>query len=285
MKTYYSIIKVVPNSLVGDAISIGMILSDDNSFFIRFSNSKIRIAKTLLGDKKKLLDFFISKIEESFTKINITDKEMNLFHFPDKINSQYLSYLHKYNNNVIQYDEPKYIAESNTSNTFDALFSLMIENENLYKEKSISVQSVKTLENINKKLIERVKHKVHTNIKFTDKIIPSLYFNYEMDCIGLNGVFTAAKSINFNQSELTIQKEVSNYYAISSMLENLKGKYGKENNFYLISDEPDNIGSKEHMLWEKLRKGIKFKLIYSEEADIVAEKIEETNAGMFLPID
>jgi len=285
MKTYYSIIKVVPNSLVGDAISIGMILSDDNSFFIRFSNSKIRIAKTLLGDKKKLLDFFISKIEESFTKINITDKEMNLFHFPDKINSQYLSYLHKYNNNVIQYGEPKYIAESNTSNTFDALFSLMIENENLYKEKSISVQAIKTLENINKKLIERVKHKVHTNIKFTDKIIPSLYFNYEMDCIGLNGVFTAAKSINFNQSELTIQKEVSNYYAISSMLENLKGKYGKENNFYLISDEPDNIGSKEHMLWEKLRKGIKFKLIYSEEADIVAEKIEETNAGMFLPID
>ncbi|ALO13877.1 hypothetical protein L21SP5_00197 [Salinivirga cyanobacteriivorans] len=94
MKTYYSIIKVVPNSLVGDAIGIGLIVSDDDSFFVRFSDVKIKIAKSLLGEKKKFLDFFISKIEKTISNIHDQrlDGEMALFHFPSKINSHYLSY-------------------------------------------------------------------------------------------------------------------------------------------------------------------------------------------------
>ncbi|ALO13878.1 hypothetical protein L21SP5_00198 [Salinivirga cyanobacteriivorans] len=176
--------------------------------------------------------------------------------------------------------------EKNNEATFNALFSLLVDSEVLQKEKHIKPDpKAQTNEIINKKLIERVKDKVHTNIRFTDKVIPSLYFNYEMECIGLNGVFTGAKSINFNQTEQTIQKEVSHYYALSTMLENQHGKYGKQNNFYLISDEPDGIGTKEHQFWVKLKKGKKFKLIHSEEADIVAQKIEETNARTFLKIE
>ena len=285
MKTYYSIIKVAPNSLVGDSISIGMILSDDDKFFVKFSNSKIRIAKSLLGEKKRFLDFFISKIDNSIKSIQFKNTEEDLFKFPNKINSDYLFYLNRYNQNIIQYDEPKYIKEKNTQDTLDKLYSLMIDKDDIQKLKIIKNEQIERVtEIINRKLINRVKDKVHTHIKFTDKYIPSLYFNYEMDCIGLNGVFTGAKSVNFNQTEPTIQKEISNYYALSTMLENLHGRYGKKNNFYLISDEPETISSKEHLLWTKLKKGKKFKVIFSEEADLVARKIEETNAKTFLEI-
>jgi len=286
MKTYYSIIKVAPNSLVGDSISIGMILSDDDKFFVKFSNSKIRIAKSLLGEKKRFLDFFISKIDNSIKSIQFKNTEEDLFKFPNKINSDYLFYLNRYNQNIIQYDEPKYIKEKNTQDTLDKLYSLMIDKDDIQKLKIIKNEQIERVtEIINRKLINRVKDKVHTHIKFTDKYIPSLYFNYEMDCIGLNGVFTGAKSVNFNQTEPTIQKEISNYYALSTMLENLHGRYGKKNNFYLISDEPETISSKEHLLWTKLKKGKKFKVIFSEEADLVARKIEETNAKTFLEIE
>ncbi|RKE04434.1 DUF3037 domain-containing protein [Marinifilum flexuosum] len=286
MKTYYSIIKVAPNSLAGDSISIGLVLSDDDNFFVKFSNTRIRIAKSLLGENKRFLDFFISKIENSLESIKSNNSiEKNLFKFQNKINANYFSYLNRYNQNIIQYDEPKYIKEKNSLETLDKLFSLMVDKETpqpkIYKVDQIH----KVSEVINRKLITRVKDKVHTNIKFTDKYIPSLYFKYEMDCIGLNGVFTGAKSVFFNQSEVTIQKEISNYYALSTMLENMHNRYGLKNNFYLISDEPNEIGSKQHQLWEKLMKGKKFNVIHSEEADLVALKIEETKAKTFLDIE
>jgi hypothetical protein len=284
MKTYYSTIKVVPNSLVGDTISIGMILSDDDKFFVRFSDKKIRIAKSLLSDNKKYLDHFIAQIAQTIESISDTNNQ-DLFHFPNKINTSYISYLHKYSNNLIQYDEPKFVKEANTLKTFEALYTLLVDKTIPELEKSKSSQIIRLEENINTKLIKRVENRVHTHIKFTDKYIPSLYFQYELDCIGLNGAFTGAKSLHFEQSEPTLQKDISNYYALSTILENTYNKYGAANNFYLISDEPEDIGSKEHRLWEKLKKGKKFNLIHSEEADIVARKIEDTNAKTFLEIE
>jgi len=282
MKTYYSIISIVPNELVGDSISIGMIMSDDEKFFIKFASNKIRLAKSLLKENYQIIDFFISKIESTIQTTNINIKRNELFHFTKAINSNYLSYLNNYNNNVIQYSEPRFIAQKNTIENFSKLFELLIEKE----EPKIEIQQdliyQKSREVIKQKLIRRVKDKVHTNIRFTSEVLPNLYFNYEMDCIGLNGVFTGAKSINFNQSEQTIQKEVSNYYALASILENKYKKYGKANNFYLISDEPSGVGTKQHKLWEKLLKLEKYKVLSSDKSDTVAKMIEETKAKTFI---
>lgn len=288
MKTYYSIINIVPNELVGDSISIGMIMSDDEKFFIKFASNKIRLAKSLLKENYQILDFFISKIENTIQNLNISIKGNELFHPSKAINAQYLAYLNNYNNNIIQYSEPRFIAQKNTSDNFYKLFELLIEKEEL----QVDVQNVqqdliyqKSKEIIKRKLISRVKDKVHTNIKFTSRVLPNLYFNYEMDCIGLNGVFTGAKSINFNQSEQTIQKEVSNYYALASILENKYKKYGEANNFYLISDEPSGIATKQHKIWEKLLKLEKYNVLSSENADIVAKMIEDTEAKKFIDFD
>jgi len=286
MKTYLSIIKIVPNFLAGDAISVGMILSNDKDYFIRFSNRKIRVAKSLVSDNKSFIDFFLTKIERKINEINDVNSRSNgLFEYPNRINSDYMRYLDNYNNNIIQFDPPKYVKEETNLDTFNKLFSLYVNKETelniLQKFNDLSQQSKL---NVERKLIERVKDKVHTNIKFTDKILPTLYFNIDVDCIGLNGVFTGAKTVDFNQSEHTIQKEISNYYALTSMLENNHDKYGKANNFYIISDEPSVISSKQHKYWEKMKNAKKFNVIFSEESDMVAKKIEETNAGLFLSV-
>ncbi len=282
MKTYYSIISIVPNELVGDSISIGLIMSDDEKFYVKFSSNKIRLAKSLLKENYQIIDFFISKIKNTIQALNISTKENELFHFSKPINAQYLSYLNNYNNNIIQYSEPNFIAQDNSADNFHKLFELLIDKEDPKIEIHQNIIYQKSKEIIKKKLISRVKDKVHTNIKFTSHVLPNLYFNYEMDCIGLNGVFTGAKSINFNQSEQTIQKEVSNYYALASILENKYKKYGEANNFYLISDEPNGIGTKQHKLWEKLLKLEKYKVLPSDKADIVAKMIEKTKAKTFI---
>ncbi len=280
MKTYYSIIKVVSNSLSNDSLGVGMIMSDEEKFYIKFSESKIKIAKKLLGESKNLLDFFLFQIENTVKKLNKV-KEPELFIGSKLISSEYLSYLHKYSNNIIQFQEPKYIKEQNNSENFDKLFKLFID-KNISNIIVKSKEYLKIREIVNQKLISKVKDKVHTNYKFTNKVLPNLYFNYEMDCIGLNGVFTGAKLLDFNQSIQTVQKELSNYFAFSDILIYKHNKQIEKNNFYLISEEPQSISSKEHQLWEKMKNIEKFELIHPEESDIVAKKIEETNAGIFI---
>ncbi len=282
MKTYYSIISIVPNELVGDSISIGLIMSDDEKFYIKFAPNKIRLAKSLLKENYQIIDFFISKIKDTIKTLNISTKENELFYFSKAINAQYLAYLNNYNNNVIQYSDPNFITQENSSDNFHKLFELLIDKDVPKIEIQQNIIYQKSKEIINRKLISRVKDRVHTNIKFTSHVLSNLYFNYEMDCIGLNGVFTGAKSINFNQSEQTIQKEVSNYYALTNILENKYKKYGKANNFFLISDEPNGVGTKQHKLWEKLLKLEKYRVLSSEKADIVAQMIEETKAKTFI---
>lgn len=287
MKTYYSIVKIVPNPLVEDSISVGLILSDNERFFIKFSDSKIRIAKSLLGVNKKMIDFFIEQILRTLENDNQASRNLNmeLFDKPKVFSAKYLNYLYNYNNNIIQYNKPQFIKEENNQNTFTNLFRLFIDKK-LDNVQNFVIDNpwINTQDIISEKLIKRVEDKVHTNIKFSSKVIPNLYFNYEMDCIGLNGVFTGAKAINFNQSESTVHKEISDYYALATILENTHNRYGKKNNFFIISDEPTSIGSKEHKIWEKAKKLEKFLSIQSGEVETIAKKIEETKALKFLDL-
>lgn len=285
MKSYYSIIKVVSNVLSNDSIGIGLILSNDKEFIIQFSSSKIKIARSLFGKNKKMLDHFIKQIEYKIEEVNqyYQLESGDLFKTPNTINTKYFNYLHRYSNNTIQFSEPKYIKEDVSQKAYQKLFELLIdkfpiENKEIIIDERWKVSQV----NIRSKLIDRVKDKVHTEFKFSSQLLPNLYFNFSMDCIGKNGVFTGAKSINFNQSETTIQKELSNYFAFTDILTAQFGKYKADNQFYLISDEPSAISSKEHQLWEKVRNLMAFTSLHSEEAASVAQKIEEVKATTFI---
>lgn len=285
MKSYYSIIKVVSNVLSNDSIAIGLVLSNDKEFIIQFSPSKIRIAKSLMGKNKKMLDHFIKQIEHQIEEVNqyYQLESKNLFETPNIINAKYFNYLHRYSNNTIQFSDPQYIKEDVSQKAYQKLFELLIDQFPLENKEIIIDEKWELSQgNIRSKLIDRVRDKVHTEFKFSSQQLPNLYFNFLMDCIGKNGVFTGAKSINFNQSESTIQKELSNYFAFTDILTRKFDKYKEDNFFYLISDEPDSINSKEHRLWEKVIKLNNFTNIHSKEVNIIANKIEELQSATFI---
>lgn len=271
--------------LSNDSIGIGLVLSNNKEFIIQFSSSKIKIAKSLMGKNKKMLDHFIKQIEHKIEEVNqyYQLESGNLFETPNTFNAKYFNYLHRYSNNTIQFSDPKYIKEDVSQKAYQKLFELLIdkipiENKKIIIDEKWEISQI----NIRSKLIDRVKDQVHTDFKFSSQQLPNLYLNFSIDCIGKNGVFTGAKSINFNQSEASIQKELSNYFAFTDILTAQFGKYKADNLFYLISDEPSAISSKEHQLWEKVIKLNNFTNIHSEEANIIADKIEEVKAVTFL---
>ncbi len=137
---------------------------------------------------------------------------------------------------------------------------------------------------IQNKLIKRVQNKVHTNLELTPEKLPGLYFNFNIDCIGLNGDLISAKAIPFHKKYETIDREISHYFGVMSILKKLYTPLKPVDKFYIIGDEPSDVNSKEHRTWENIKKNSAVSLLYAEQADIVAEEIEEKNATQFLAI-
>ena len=48
METFYTIIKIAPNPISGDNLSIGLLLRNSERFWLHFSDEKKAVAKRLL---------------------------------------------------------------------------------------------------------------------------------------------------------------------------------------------------------------------------------------------
>jgi Protein of unknown function (DUF3037) len=282
MKTFYSLIKISPNPSAGDLLTIGIIVVDQSGVIVKVSDNKLKLSYSTQNENSALIEFIVKQIKKKVEEVNnlIPENTTLLFENIHLFNPEYFEYLNRYSNNLIQFTKPIALYDNMTPENINKLFNLFVDTESHTETKLENNQETIFDEKIEKKLLLRVKNRVHTNIWFDDTVIPSLYFHFKMDCIGLNGVFTGAKSLYFNKSQQTIHTQVSDYITLITEIEK---KYNREtkNNFYLIADEP-NKGSKEHLLWEKIHSLTKIKLIISDDIDEVAELIEKNDAKTFL---
>jgi hypothetical protein len=286
MNSFYNILKIARDPNSNDSVAIGLIAYSSNRYFFQFSVKKMKIAKSLLDDNSDFVDFFENQIVSKFSSLNksIESAESTLFVSDKLLTADYFNYMNRYSNNLVQFSKPFYLNKDIDINDFKKLFALLIGDDFQYSLKDITNQQ-EFETRIKEKLIDTVKEKVHVYAKLTEKVVPSLYFPFELDCIGMNGVITAAKSIDFNRNEVTIDRNLSHYFQISTLLAKIFNKDKRDNNFYLIADEPEKVNSKEHHIWVQLKKQKQFEIIHSEEAHIIANKIDETNSHKFLDIE
>ena len=282
MRSFYSIIQISPNIAAGDKLAVGLIYFDGSQFQIYFSKNKRQIAERLIANKnvnvKSILDQFTRKTDQ--LNSNLENKELLFENSSQWTNSNYFNYLSSYSNGLIQFSQPKSYLSTGNDKEFDGLVEMLL-NERI--EQSINVQDYSEIRStIENKLIKRVSNKVHTHYKFDHESFPSLHFNYELDCIGKNGSLIGAKSFEFDQSEQTIKGKMSNYYALILMLSSKHHQNIETNNFYLISSEPKSSSSAEHELWETAVRNELIQVLDPEQADKVADTIEENNAQKFL---
>lgn len=281
MKQFYTIVKFIPIKATKDSIAIGLLYFDGIRFSFYVSDNKMKIVNKLIDKETINIDLIINQFKK---KLNLlVDPINNEFDFGNNpINESYLSYLNKYSNGFISFSEPIYLSNNFVPSDFENLVSYLFPNDNNTKKEVVIQSKFEKLKKlINKKLIKRVEDKVYTNFVFNKEILPTIYFNYEVDCIGLNGAFIGAKAIDFEKSYQTIDKEVSHYYTLISSLVGKRNLSLEKNNFYLISDEPKNMLSREYSLWDSVNKNEIIKVINPEESDKIADLIEEKNAKTF----
>lgn len=272
--------------MTDDSLSIGLLLFDGQKYWLRFSNDRKNVAKNLIGENAVVVDFVIKQLNScvEITNKDISKSKTEIFAMNIQLdillNSDYLNYLNNYSNGLLKFSKPNFLDDDINEEKFGKLFEIFIGKK--VERNIITQKSNKNFyELINKNLIEKVQNKIYTNIEIDNKISPSMLFDYKMDCIGLNGVFTGAKAIPFNRKADILDKEISHYLNLIMSLSTDYRKKNNENNFYLIADEPSDIASAEHNMWEDAYNTPFFKVINVEEVNIIAEKVEKTNAKKF----
>ncbi|WP_396148538.1 hypothetical protein [Flavobacterium sp.] len=282
MKKFYTIIQLAPNKAAGDTVAIGMLLFDGSKLKYYISDKKKNIALKLLNDKNVDIDFFIKQITNKCDIINNDIDESNLFNKYDKISdASYINYLSNYSNGLLQFSKPTVFFDEVDDFKFNNLINLFF-NETMFKNEIVVHNEINIEAIVQNELIEKVNNKIHTNYKFTPNNLNSIYFPFEMDCIGLNGSLIGAKSMSFEKSKTTLDKNLSHYFTLISMLSSKYNKSLKDNKFYLITEEPSEIGSEEHIVWESIIKNELVTLIHPEQSNIVVDLVFEKNAGKFL---
>ena len=285
MTSFYILIKIAHNPASGDSLTIGLVFKDALGFRYRFSRSKKDIARNLLNDKGSIIDYVESQIAQNLSAVNeglsgnISDAQSNKQYLPEN----YFSYLNRYCNGILQFSEPSMVFEQVDNEKFDKLYHLLVDGadkETIDIAKASYTKDAGFYRRIEHELIYRVQERVHTRQKIDSKMIPSIVTPFELDCIGKNGAIIGAKSIAFTLKKKSIAAHLNSYM---NVIFHLGSRYPNvAHKFFLISDEPSDLKSEEHQIWESLLNEDQISLINSEECGKIATLIEERNAGRFL---
>lgn len=282
MKSFYTLIKFSTNPVASDQITIGLLLRSENKFFLKFSDRQIKGVLRLLDDEISIIDYFRKQLSTRIDEanVNIAHSKSQLFDIPSLLTSDFVNHLNKSSNNLILFSEPSLISKSVGEEEFNKLFSIFVDKTE-YETFTLVDKSYKMKYNITEKLISRVKDKIHTNYSIDNRIIPSLYFKIDLDCIGRNGSLIAAKSLDLEMSSATIDKYLSHYSIVIPKLKSFSNR--PEDSFYLIVDEPESRVSENYKYWEAVNKEKElYNVVPSEESDKIASEVEVKGAKTFL---
>lgn len=279
MKSFYTLIKFSTNPVSSDQITIGLLLRSENKFYLKFSDFQIKAALRLIEDDSNFLNYFIKQLESRISEVNTSIQNSNslLFDMPYLLTSDFVSHLSKSSNNRIIFTEPSLVSKDINEEDFNKMFSLFVHKIDSTDEEE-SNKGSKLVSNIQQKLLSKVENLIHTNYTIDNKIIDSLFFRINLDCIGKNGSIIAAKSIDLSLSPQTIDKYLSHYSFVITKLKT------NSDSFYLIADEPESKSSDNYKFWEAINKEELYKVVHSENSDRIANEVEEKGATTFLPI-
>lgn len=286
METFYTIIKIAPNPLAGDTLSIGLLLRDVNKFRVHFSDDRKKLARRLLNTKGDVVDYLAKQIEQKVSDLNnqIEQTKDGLFTLDTLLTSERIDHLSIYSNGILRFSEPTFLNDIMNEEKFIKLFQLLVDKTYVKSQSIVDDKEIQIRTAIQTKLVDRVKNQVHTDLELTPDKMPGLHSNFNIECLGLNGALIGAKSIPFHKNFDTIDKELGRYFGLILLLNDRYNKNIKQDAFYIIGEEPSIIRQKEHRTWENIKKNPSVTLIHPEEVDKVAKEIEDKKAKAFLPL-
>ncbi len=291
MLPFYTLLRVVPNPASGEAVVVGLVLFDGISYIIRVSPRKLNLAIKLVPHAETTIRFAVRKLENRVAQDTAVRREaLAADRLPDAaqvITQDNWNYLNRYMNGLVQVDKPEAImlfADDKPQTVFEQLYeSLVAANEPVKRSRKKATVKLPV-----RKMIERVKTQVHTNVTLTPAMLPDLFFQLKLECIGMNGSLIGAHSLPLDRLSIgTLQQHYSEcQFALKSLTQHYQPEKPEKNKLYLLADEPNPVtDTDKHKFWQAIQGNPVFKVLRTDEAEIVAEQIEKTGAQLFLKAD
>jgi hypothetical protein len=283
--TYLSVVRYVSNSLSGENIAIGLLMSSSSNTFFKLSERKIKLAKSMNPASAKLIDFSLNQLKKLFhNELNISTQQRLLNQ--NLVNVEYLNRLSVYNNGNIQFSTPNIFNIMYNEQDFDAFFNKYISNDEFGHERKIEHVS-KLKSEIETRFYSALRDKIDIDYTIKKQELPALIFDFHFDGIGVNGSVCAVKSIdmNANISAAHIRTEISEYESVLERLNLFAQKHGIMDapKYHLLFDaytgkapsliELSSIISENNMPF--------FEVNSSEDIDKISKAIIDTKAKKF----
>lgn len=274
MKTIYSILYITLNTALDEKVSIGVVMSNSQEHFFKFSNQKLSVFKNILDPERyNLIRKYLLSIEKDLI---IDDKNNNKLFLDNELKNNwlsgsYISYLSKYSNNIVQFSEPKSIDIDFNLNNFRRVFEKYIFK---FEEVEEVKQGINIHTQIKENLFPLIENKVNIEILLNSENFENLFAPIEVDFLGMNCIPLAGQTIDFEKKHYYLENDITRFVSLTKAIElegNSKGKY------YILGREPQKNIDKNHLLWEHIRDSDFLEFLDIDEYGIVENYIEVNN--------
>nr|DAI29964.1 MAG TPA: Protein of unknown function (DUF3037) [Caudoviricetes sp.] len=224
-------------------------MANNDTLFFNYSDEKLTKVKHLFTNEAFLI---VKQYLKSLYKSFNTDESDTLFTRKEMLNNwvnkQYLSYLGKYSNNLIQFGETTVVDIELNEDIFRKFFEMYVFRYPVLIDKEKDIDILKKPQTIS--FYEEVSERVNIDREITNKDLSSLLIPTKVGFIGKNEVPTAGDVLNLQKSIQTISNNINRFISLTKALDDNQNKKGK---YYLIGEEPDKRLIENHHLWNNLR--------------------------------
>ncbi len=252
MQTYYTVLYIPVNTSLEERLSIGLIMSDGENHYFKYSQSKLQVIKALVSTKmhSMLKSYFKNLDNEANQRLNLNNEIFNSTIKSEKgkwINLSYLTYLSKYSNNLIQYSEPKPIGIELNNENFNKLFEKFIY---INEEVMPVVNNVTIYDKVKLNLYPKIENRVNIDTTLTANEIPNLFVPLEINFIGMNDVPVAGQTFDFEKRHYNLENDITRFISLAKALE-LEGK--KDGKYFILGKEPQvSHNDKNFLIWKQI---------------------------------
>jgi hypothetical protein len=270
MKTYYSIVSIATKPQMNEQFNIGLLCITPEKTFFHFSEVKLKILSKLLSANGSKLA--LSALKGMNQQLNENPKVKNdLFPINHSlpVSVEYLNYLNRYNNNLVQFSEVTPIDLVITNELFETLFRKYIFSEEVFE--MIEKQPIAFFSSVRKHFKQKAKNYANINFSVGANIIPEMIVPVTVDVFGKNGSFVAGQSIDFTKSFESLKSDVSSYLYLVEHTE----RKDKGSKCFLLGEEPSVSEKAHHGLWKDIRMSGIIEFVPLNESEKIIEYMKE----------
>jgi hypothetical protein len=271
MKTYYSIVSIATKPQFNEKFGVGLLCVTPTDVFFHFSKSKFDIVSKLLpSSARKLALANLNAIEQGVQDSRETPNL--LFKGGERsmmVAESYISYLHRYNNNLVQFTAPETIDVEVDYTIFKALFQKYIYSNEVFD--AVIKPKKRSFIAIRNNFRKAASAYANTDFNVTKEIIQDLIVPVNVDVFGKNGAFVTGQSLDFSKNATSLQSEISSFFYLTEHTLNAD----KNSMSFVLGDEPSKENELNHRFWKNVCDASIVEFVPTDESERIISYMQE----------